>query len=91
MTVSATFNVSILAPEGKIFEGPAQSLVAPASLGYVGILAHHAPFITTLGRGNITIRDAAGRTTAFDCRGKGFLEVSQNKAVLLVDSAEPRR
>ena len=80
------FKVSILAPEGKIFEGSAESLVAPASTGYVGILAHHAPFITMLGQGKITVRDGAGKITAFDCLGSGFLEVSKNKAVLLVDS-----
>ena len=87
--MAETFSVSILAPDSKIFEGPAESLVAPATMGYVGILAHHAPFITTLGRGKITIRDAAGRTTAFDCRGKGFMEVLNNKATLLVDQTEP--
>ncbi len=86
-----TFSVSILAPGSKVFEGPADSLVAPATMGYVGILAHHAPFITTLGPGKITIRDAQGKTTAFDCQGNGFLEVSQNNAVLLVDKIEPRR
>jgi len=88
MTMNAAFSVNILAPDRKIFEGEAESLVAPTGMGYVGILAHHAPFITTLGRGKITIRDAAGRTTAFDCQGKGFLEVSQNKAVLMLDQAE---
>lgn len=83
--MAAVFNVSILAPEGKIFEGSAESLLAPASTGYVGILAHHAPFITTLGRGKITVRDGAGKITAFDCTD-GFLEVSQNKATLLIGS-----
>jgi F-type H+-transporting ATPase subunit epsilon len=78
------FNVSILAPEGKIFEGAAESLIAPASRGYVGILAHHAPFITTLGQGKITVRDSAGKVNVFDLHGGGFLEVSQNKATLLI-------
>ena len=79
-----TFNVSILAPEGKIFEGEVESLVAPAKTGYVGILANHAPFITMLGQGKITVRDQTGKITAFDCLGSGFLEVSQNKATLLI-------
>ena len=82
--MAAVFNVSILAPEGKIFEGEAESLIAPASRGYVGILAHHAPFITTLGQGKIIVRDGVGKIIAFDCRGGGFLEVSQNKATLLI-------
>lgn len=89
--MAPTFRVKILSPDKKIFEGEAQSLVAPATQGYVGILAHHAPFMTTLGPGKITIRNAEGQTTAFDCNGSGFLEVLKNNALLLVDSAQTTR
>ncbi len=82
--MAAIFDLLIQSPDRKIFEGSVESLVAPASKGYVGILAHHAPFITMLGRGKITVRDAAGKITAFDCSGGGFLEVAQNKATLLI-------
>lgn len=78
------FTVSILSPEGAVFEGEAVSLVAPAATGYVGILAHHAPFIATLARGTITVRDGSGKAAKFDCRDGGFLEVSQNRAALIL-------
>jgi len=88
--MTPTFRVKVLSPDKKIYEGEAQSLVAPAALGYVGILAHHAPFLTTLVPGHITIRNAEGQTTAFTCNGTGFLEVLNNTALLLVESAQPR-
>jgi len=83
-----TFGVSILSADKKIFEAQAQSLVAPAITGYAGILAHHAPYMTMLVPGRITLREKSGKTTTLDCQGSGFLEVSQNRAVLLVGSAE---
>lgn len=83
--MAPTFSVSILSADRKIFEGEVESLVAPQSMGYVGILAHHAPFVTTLGQGKITVRDGAGKITTLDCRN-GFMEVSQNRATLLIGS-----
>jgi F-type H+-transporting ATPase subunit epsilon len=82
--VAKSFNVSIIAPDRKVYEGAAQSLVVPAGLGYLGVLADHAPLLTTLTRGRITIRDSAGKTAVFDCAGDGFMRVSRNRAVLLV-------
>jgi F-type H+-transporting ATPase subunit epsilon len=87
--MGASFQVEILSPEGKICETTAQSLVAPAALGYMGILANHAPIITSLVPGEITVRSADGKALAFRSRGGGFMEVSHNKAVLLVDRIEP--
>ena len=84
------FNVTILTPEMKAFDGEAESLVVPAALGYAGILANHAPYMTALTNGTITIRDGAGRTTRFDTRSSGFMEVLRNRATILVDAVEPR-
>ena len=88
--MAAEFHIHIITPDKDIYEGQIQSLVAPAALGYTGILANHAPYVTTLSPGKITFRDIAGKTSTFDSKGSGYLEVSDNKAVLLVDSAEPR-
>jgi F-type H+-transporting ATPase subunit epsilon len=58
-------------------------------MGYVGILANHAPFITTLGPGKIVIRDGAGKTEAYPS-DSGFLEILDNKATILLDSIEDK-
>jgi F-type H+-transporting ATPase subunit epsilon len=87
--MGASFQVEILSPDGKICQTAAQSLVAPAALGYMGILANHAPIITSLVPGNITVRSADGAALSFRSMGGGFMEVSRNKVVLLVDRMEP--
>ena len=49
-------HVTVIAPEGAVFEGDADSVVAPAFDGEVGILPKHAPFMTLLGEGRLTVR-----------------------------------
>lgn len=85
-----TFKIEIFSPEGKVHETEARSLVAPAALGYMGVLANHAPLLTTLAPGVITIRSANDSVSKFDSNGGGFMEVSKNRAVLLVDAVKPR-
>ena len=43
--------VSILTPEGKVFEGDVYSVSAPGALGSFGVLEGHAPMIAALGTG----------------------------------------
>lgn len=64
------------------------SLIAPGEIGYLGILANHAPLVTTLVAGKISIKDDAGKTTVLHSKGGGLLEVLKNKAILLLDSVE---
>ena len=79
-----TFNLEILTPRRKVFSGPVSSLVVPAELGYLGVLAHHAPLIASLGPGRITVRQD-GSSRLFQAGGSGFLEVGRNKATVLMD------
>lgn len=79
------FHLTITSAEKKIFEGEAQSLVAPGEIGYLGILANHAPLMTTLVPGKITVRDVSGKAKAFESAANGFLEIINNKAAILLD------
>ena len=79
------FHLTILSSDKKMYEGDLQSLVAPGEAGYLGILANHAPFMTTLVPGKITLKDAAGKTTALNSKAGGFLEIIKNKATILLD------
>ncbi len=80
-----SFVLQILTPKKKIFSGEIVSLVAPGELGYIGILANHAPLVTTLVPGNVTWRDASGGTQTMRSTGEGMLEVQHNEAKLLLD------
>jgi len=82
-----TFTFRLVTPQRLVLEEPIVALQAPGSEGYLGVLAHHAPLITTLRPGRLEVRDAAGKTSLFAVGG-GFLEVSDNRATVLADSAE---
>lgn len=78
------YQVSIVTPEEVVFEGEVISLVAPGTVGYLEILSHHAPLITILKQGTLTVTDAKSEKRLWKITG-GVLEVSQNKASVLVD------
>ncbi|MBA3260473.1 MAG: F0F1 ATP synthase subunit epsilon, partial [Gemmatimonadales bacterium] len=64
-------HVTVISPEASKFDGEADAVVAPAFDGEVGILPNHAPFMTLLGQGTLSVRRAGG-TSRFAVRG-GFL------------------
>ena len=82
--MSQTFLLRIVTPTEVFFEGQAVSVVAPGALGYLGILPNHAPFITTVSKGNLTVRDPQEKTQIFQVEG-GFLEVLNNQVLVLTD------
>ncbi|MFI5234700.1 MAG: F0F1 ATP synthase subunit epsilon [Gemmatimonadales bacterium] len=65
--------VTVISPEAAIFDGDADAVTLPAYDGLVGILPRHAPFMTLLGEGVLTVHrgEAADRYTI---RG-GFAQV----------------
>ncbi len=77
-----SFTLKIITPDEVYFEGPVQSVVAPGTLGYLGILKDHAALVTTLEEGKLTFKDEAGQHKTFRI-GSGFLEVLKNRVVVL--------
>ena len=80
------FDLTIITPDEIVYEGKASSLVAPCALGYLGVLADHAPLIATLGDGRVTLKEASGQQKIFDLKGDGLLEVMNNKVTILLSS-----
>ena len=79
-----SFSLKIVTPDQVFFEGPATSVVAPGTIGYLGILKNHAPLVTTLDRGRLTYKDESGQIKSFRVEG-GFLEVLNNRVLVLTD------
>jgi F-type H+-transporting ATPase subunit epsilon len=80
-------HVTVIAPENAVFEGDADAVVAPAFDGEVGILPRHAPFMTLLGDGRLTVRQ--GDTNhAFHVKG-GFLQVVRDNVRVVAEHARP--
>jgi F-type H+-transporting ATPase subunit epsilon len=48
--------VDVVSAEESIFSGEAEFVVAPSSMGEVGIYPNHAPMITTLKPGSVRIK-----------------------------------
>ena len=63
--------VLVISPERAVFDGEAESVVAPAYDGEVGILPRHGPFMTLLGRGTLAIRQG-GATSRWRGRGRSI-------------------
>lgn len=80
-------HVTVIGPEASVFQGEADALVAPAYDGQVGILPRHAPFMTLLGTGTLTVKHA-GRQQRFTVRG-GFLQVVSNRVRVVAEFVAP--
>lgn len=77
--------VSVISAERSVFDGEADSVVAPAYDGLVGILPRHAPFMTLLGKGIVTIRRSGGAKKV-EVSG-GFLQVASDVVRVVARSA----
>jgi F-type H+-transporting ATPase subunit epsilon len=78
--------VLVISPERTVFQGEAESLVAPTYDGEVGILPRHAPFMTLLGTGTLSIR-AGGATRRFRVQG-GFLQVVSHTVRIVAERVQ---
>lgn len=85
--MASLFKLTIHTPEATLLSEDVISVTAPGAEGYLGVLAHHAPLITSLTPGKLSIRKADGQMDNYAVSG-GFLEVADNHATLLADSCE---
>jgi F-type H+-transporting ATPase subunit epsilon len=83
---SDALQVVVISPERTIFDGSADSVIAPAWDGEVGILRGHAPLMALLGAGDLRVR-TAGTVEHFHVEG-GFLQVVDNVVTVLSERAE---
>ncbi len=83
--MSKNFKLTIVTPEKIIYDGEVSSIVAPGDAGYLGILADHAPIITSLTTGKLEVTDPNGARNIMRISG-GFMEVVKNTATILIDS-----
>ena len=81
-----TIHVDIVSAEGELFSGEAALVIAPGSLGELGIAPRHAPLLTTLKAGNVRIQADAQDEQVFYVGG-GVLEVQPNRVTVLADTA----
>jgi F-type H+-transporting ATPase subunit epsilon len=78
--------LEIATPTRLVVTETVDEVVAPGSEGYFGVLPGHAPFLTTLGTGELTYR-IGGEERHLAVSG-GFAEVRNDKVIVLADTAE---
>ena len=78
--------LELATPMRLVVSEEVDEVVAPGVEGYFGVLPGHAPFLTTLGAGELTYRQ--GREEQSLAVSGGFAEVRNDKVIILADSAE---
>jgi F-type H+-transporting ATPase subunit epsilon len=81
-----TIRCEIVSQDRMVYEGDADIVVLPGSDGEMGILPHHAPVLTTLKLGVITVR-TKGQEEYFTVAG-GVAEIQPDIVTILADAAE---
>ena len=85
----ATFTLTIVTAESQVFSEEVDMLIAPGIEGQLGILPNHAPLMTQLQPGEMTIRSGSDENVL--AVTGGFLEVLNNQVTILADTAEMDR
>ena len=82
----ATFNLTIVSAERKIFEGEVKQIQATGVEGELGILPGHTPLLTAIKQGIVKFTLQDGNEDVIYVSG-GFLEVQPNIVTVLADVA----
>jgi F-type H+-transporting ATPase subunit epsilon len=77
--------LEIITPERIVFRDKVDMITAPSALGVIGILPGHVPLFTRLTEGEVKI--STKDKEIYLAIGSGFMEISQDKASILVTSA----
>lgn len=83
----ALINCSIVSPEGELFSGEIEQLIADGGAGEVSITPRHAPLLATLKPGPLRLTLEGGEEQVFYASG-GFLEVQPGSITVLTDLVE---
>ena len=82
------FRVEVLTPEGEVFNDEVEMVSTRTGIGSIGILAHHEPLLALLDPTELRLHRADSGVLAF-AQGEGFLQVTGDRALVLVDEALP--
>ena len=81
------FDLEIVTPKRVVFNAQVNSFSAPGVMGGFQVLHSHAPLLSNLTIGEVKVIDVEGKEIHYATSG-GFVEVRNNKVVMLADTAE---
>jgi F-type H+-transporting ATPase subunit epsilon len=77
--------LEILTPDKTVFSGKITSITVPGTKGPFTVLKNHAPLISTLENGELSLSTSGGNDLYYII-SQGMIEVMQNKIMVLVES-----
>ena len=83
--MAGKLSFSLVAPEREVFSGLVDQVDAPGVEGDFGVLPEHAPFMTALREGTVTVYDGNARRV-FEVHG-GFADVTPAGLTILAEKA----
>ena len=83
--MSPFFRLKVITPQGSAYQGEIVHALVPSENGFVGVLANHAPYLTSSPGGRFEVREKSGLEKKF-LAGPGFFEAARNEATFLTES-----
>ena len=84
----ADLHFELVTPDKLIMADDVYMVVIPGTEGESGIMAGHAPYMTTLKNGEVAVYRSAGAQPERSTVTGGFAEVGENGLTVLAESAE---
>lgn len=83
-----TIKVSVVTPDGPVYESDVEMVSTKAQSGELGILPGHIPMVAPLAVGVVRLKKAGGKEQDLVAVSGGFLEVRPDKVTILAQAAE---
>jgi len=83
-----TIKVSIVTPNGPVYESDVEMVIAKAQSGELGILPGHIPTVAPLAIGAVRLKKAGSKQEDLVAVSGGILEVRPEQVTILAQAAE---
>lgn len=84
--MAEAFKFELVSPERLLVSEQVESVVIPGAEGEMTVMAYHAPVMTTIKPGVVTVKTAAGKEERYVVFG-GFADIVPAGCTLLAESA----
>jgi F-type H+-transporting ATPase subunit epsilon len=83
---ASPYTLDILTPEGLVFSGEVEFVSTRTETGSIGIYARHQPLLALLAPTELRVTEVGGNVQRF-AQGEGYVQVSPEKVLILVEEA----
>ena len=86
MIMAEAFQFELVSPERLLVSEQVEAVVIPGAEGEMTVMAHHAPVMTTIKPGVVTVKTVGGKEERYVVFG-GFADILPSGCTLLAESA----